>query len=198
MNKHIAVYVRVSSNSQDFASQEADLKRWVNSQEKAVVWYKDKATGTNMNRPGMEKLVADINANKIESVICWRLDRLGRSAKGLVSLFDELQKRKINLISLKEGLDLSTPAGRLMANVLASVAAFETEARKERQMAGIAAAKAAGRSWGGSKKGRRIKLTDDHISIAKDMYSNGKKIAVIARTLGLCRPTVYKIIDGLF
>lgn len=194
MNKHIAVYVRVSSNSQDFASQEVDLKRWANSQEKAVVWYKDKATGTNMNRPGMEKLVADISANKIESVVCWRLDRLGRSAKGLVSLFDDLQSRKINLVSLKEGLDLSTASGRLMCTLLAGVASYETEIRKERQLAGIAAAKSAGRSWGGSKKGRRIKLTDEHISIAKDMHAKGKKIAVIARTLGLCRPTIYKIL----
>lgn len=81
-----------------------------------------------------------------------------------------------------------------MANVLASVAAFETEVRKERQIAGIAAAKAAGKTWGGSKKGRRLKLTDEHIAITKDMYSKGKKIAVIARTLGLCRPTIYKIL----
>jgi DNA invertase Pin-like site-specific DNA recombinase len=197
MSKHVAIYVRVSTNNQDFASQEADLKKWAASQEKPVVWYKDKATGTTMDRSGMSKLLNDINAGRIESVVCWRLDRLGRTAKGLVSLFDDLQRRKINLISLKEGLDLSIPAGRLMANVLASVASFETEIRKERQMAGIAAAKAAGKTWGGSKKGRRIKLTDEHISVAKDMYAKGKKIAVIARTLGLCRPTIYKIIDGL-
>lgn len=196
MNKHIAIYLRVSTSSQDFASQETDLKKWAASQSKPIVWYKDKATGTNMNRPGMENLVNDIYSGKIESVVCWRLDRLGRTAKGLVSLFDELQKRKVNLVSLKEGLDLSTPAGRLMANVLASVAAFETEVRRERQIAGIAAAKAAGRSWGGSQKGRRIKLTDDHISIAKDMHAKGKKIAVIARTLGLCRPTIYKILEA--
>jgi DNA invertase Pin-like site-specific DNA recombinase len=149
-----------------------------------------------MNRPGMDRLVADINANKIESVVCWRLDRLGRSAKGLVSLFDDLQSKKINLVSLKEGLDLSTASGRLMCTLLAGVASYETEVRKERQMAGIAAAKAAGKTWGGSKKGRRIKLTDDHISIAKDMFCKGKKIAVIARTLGLCRPTIYKILEG--
>lgn len=195
MSKHIAVYVRVSSNSQDFASQEAELKRWASSQEKAVVWYKDKATGTNMTRPGMDKLIADITANKIEAVVCWRLDRLGRTAKGLVSLFDDLQNRKVNLVSLKEGLDLSTPSGRLMCTLLAGVASYETEVRKERQMAGISAAKAAGKTWGGSEKGRRIKLIDEHISIAKDMYANGKKIAVIARTLGLCRPTIYKILD---
>ena len=74
---------------------------------------------------------------------------------------------------------------------------FETEVRKERQMAGIAAAKAAGKKWGGSKQGRRLKLTDENIKIVRDMHAEGKKIAVIARTLGLCRPTIYKIIEGV-
>ena len=65
-----------------------------------------------------------------------RLDRLGRTTKGLTALFEDLVDRKINLVSLKDGLDLSTPAGRLMANVLASVAAYETEVRSERVCAG--------------------------------------------------------------
>lgn len=196
MDKHIAVYVRVSSGSQNFASQEADLKKWSVAKEEKIIWYRDKVTGTKMERPGMEKLLGNITSGKVSTVVCWRLDRLGRSAKGLVTFIDELHQKKVNLISLKEGLDLSTPAGRLMANVLASVAAFETEARQERQAAGIAAAKAAGKKWGGSEAGRRLKLTDDHIKIAKDLHANGKKIAVIARTLGLSRPTIYRILES--
>lgn len=195
MSKNIAIYLRVSSSSQDFASQEKELQKWAKAQERPIIWYKDKATGTSMQRPGMEKLIADIDSEKVDTVVCWRLDRLGRTAKGLVSFFDDLHKRKTNLVSLKEGLDLSTPAGRLMANVLASVASFETEARRERQTAGIAAAKAAGKKWGGSKKGRLLKVTKEHIQISRDMFKNGKKIAVIARTLGLSRPTIYKLIS---
>jgi len=196
MAKHIAIYVRVSTGSQTFASQDGDLKKWAESKQDKVVWYRDKATGTNMDRPGMDKLMADIRSGKVNTVVCWRLDRLGRTAKGLVDMFTELHDKKINLISLKDGLDLSTPNGRMIATILASVAVFETEIRKERQTAGIAAAKAAGKTWGGSKKGRRLKLTDEHISVARSMHAEGKKIAVIARTLGLCRPTIYKIIEG--
>jgi len=196
MSKHVAIYVRVSTGSQTFASQEGDLKKWAENQQDKVVWYRDKATGTSMDRPGMDQLMVDVRSGKVNTVVCWRLDRLGRTAKGLVDLFTELHEKKINLLSLKDGLDLSTATGRMTATILASVAVFETEVRKERQTAGIAVAKAAGKKWGGSKKGRRLKLTDEHINVARSMHAEGKKIAVIARTLGLCRPTVYKIIDG--
>jgi len=197
MGKHIGIYLRVSTGGQSFASQEGDLKKWADSQQDEVVWYRDKATGANMDRLGMDKLMADVRSGKINTVVCWRLDRLGRTAKGLVDMFTELHSKKVNLISLKDGLDLSTPTGRMTATILASVAVFETEVRKERQMAGIAAAKAAGKKWGGSKQGRRLKLTDENIKIVRDMHAEGKKIAVIARTLGLCRPTIYKIIEGV-
>lgn len=197
MNKHIAIYVRVSSKTQDHASQLADLKVWAANQKMPVKWYEDTATGTNMSRPGMELLYKNLLSGNLETVACWRLDRLGRTAKGLVSLFDELIQRKVNLVSLKDGLDLSTPAGRLMANVLASVAAFETEARRERQMAGIAAAKNAGKKWGGSKPGRQIKVTEDKASIVRSLKAQGKTVAAIARAVNLSRPTVYQILKEL-
>ena len=134
--KHDAIYLRVSGRGQDTATQEPDLKRWAESQDGPVVWYRDKFTGKTMDRPGWNKLAKDIEAGKVAKLACWRLDRLGRTAKGLTALFEDLVSRKINLVSLKDGLDLSTPAGRLMANVLASVAAYETEVRSERVRAG--------------------------------------------------------------
>src|SRR5208283_370678 len=158
MNKVTGIYVRVSSKQQDQRSQEPDLKRWAAGQEVEVVWYRDKFTGRTMERPGMDKLLADMRAGKIGSIVVWRLDRLCRTAKGLTALFEDLRERGVNLISLRDGVDLSTPAGRLMANVLASVAAYETEVRAERVLAGQAAARAAGKTWGGSKKGRRLKV----------------------------------------
>ena len=75
----------------------------------------------------------------------WRLDQLGRTAKGLLTLLEELQVLGVGLVSLREGFDLPTPAGQLMAGVLASVAAYETEVRKELQLAGIAKAKTKGK-----------------------------------------------------
>jgi DNA invertase Pin-like site-specific DNA recombinase len=186
-----AIYIRVSSKQQDTASQEPELKRWQAAHAIDAVMYKDRFTGKTMDRPGWSKLMADVRAGKIEQVVCWRLDRLGRTASGLTKLFDELREKKVNLVSLKDGLDLSTPSGRLMANVLASVSQFETEIRAERVLAGQAAAKAAGKVWGGSEKGRRLKVTDEQVTTIKRMNREGEKVTAIARSTGLTRPTVY-------
>ena len=130
MDKHTAVYLRVSTKVQDTASQEPDLKRTVTQYDDGpVVWYRDKFTGKTMDRPAWSRLETALNAGKVTRIVVWRLDRLGRTAKGLTALFDEMVNRKVNLVSLKDGLDLVSSAGRLMANVLASVAQYETEVR---------------------------------------------------------------------
>ncbi len=112
----------------------------------------------------------------------------------MVSLFDELRERKVNLISLREGVDLSTPTGRVVANIMASLAQFEVELKSERIVAGQQAAKARGVRWGGSKRGRRVKVTDLHIRTIRELKKDGAPIAAIARTVGLSRPTVYGIL----
>ena len=195
MPKATAVYVRVSSKQQDQRSQESDLVRWAKGQEGEVVRYQDTFTGKTMQRPGLDKLLADLREGKLSTVVVWRLDRLGRTAKGLTALFDELRELNVNLVSLKDSLDLSTPAGRLMANVLASVAAYETEVRAERVLAGQEAARAAGKTWGGSKKGRRLKVSEEQVRVIHKMHAEGAKIAAIARATGLSRPTVYRLLE---
>ena len=91
MAHHTAIYVRVSSKSQDIASQEPDLKRWAEAHpDETVRWYRDKFTGKTMDRPGFAKLLADVAAGKVARVVVWRLDRLGRTAKGLTALFEDL------------------------------------------------------------------------------------------------------------
>src|SRR3954462_539300 len=110
MVKQIAAYVRVSkARGQDCASQEPDLRRWAEAHDAPVTWFRDKSTGTTMDRPGFTKLMRAVHAGEVGTIAVWRLDRLGRSAKGLTALFDEIQARKVNLVSLKDGLDLSTP-----------------------------------------------------------------------------------------
>ena len=194
--RHIAIYVRVSTRKQDTRSQEPDLKRWAEAyaDDAAVKWYRDKWTGKTMNRPGWKRLEADIDAGKVSSVVVWRLDRLGRTASGLTALFEKLTARKIGLVSIKDGLDLTTPAGRLIANVLASVAAYENEVRSERIAAGQAAARAEGKRWGGSKKGRRIKVTTEQAETVHRMKRDGAAVAAMARATGLSRPTVYSVL----
>lgn len=190
--KHIAIYLRVSSKQQDTRSQLPDLERWAAGQDAPVKFYRDKFTGKTMNRPGWNRLQAAVDAGEVSAVVVWRIDRLGRTARGLTALFACLQEKKVNLVSLKDGLDLSTAAGRLMAHVLASVAQFETEIRAERILAGQAAARAAGKRWGGGKAGRRVRLSFEKEQAIKQLYREGKRISEIARVVELSRPTIYK------
>lgn len=202
MAKHVAIYLRASSNAQTTKSQEPDLMAYAAAQEAAGVevrWYRDKATGKRMDRPGWQRLENAMRAGQVAAVVCWRVDRLGRTAKGLTALFDELCQRKVNLVSLMDGIDLGTAAGRMIANVLASIAQYETELRGERVAAGQAVARAAGKTWGGAtiKKGTRVKVTPDQEQIIKQMHCNGRPITAIARATGLSRPTVYSVLGAM-
>jgi len=194
--KMTGMYLRVSStNAQKFDSQLDDLNRWLEVNQPARIrWYKDKFTGKTMIRPGMEKLLTDLRSRKLETIVCWRLDRLGRTASGLTRLFDDLRQYECNLISLKDSLDLSTPAGRLNANIIASVAAYETEVRGERVKAGQDAAKSRGKRWGGSKKGHRKARTAEKVGAVLKLHKEGTSKAEIARVVGLSVPTVYGIV----
>jgi DNA invertase Pin-like site-specific DNA recombinase len=106
----------------------------------------------------------------------------------------DLVRWKVNLISLKDGFDLATLSGRLMANFLAGVAAYETEVRAERILAGQAAARTRGARCGGSRPRHRLSVTAEQIACIHRPRSEGKGIAVIDGSTGLSRPTVYRIL----
>jgi DNA invertase Pin-like site-specific DNA recombinase len=192
--KTTAIYLRCSSKSQTTESQKPDLERWAAAQDTPIVWYSDTFTGKTMDRPGWNKLYEAIQRGEVARVVVWRLDRLGRTARGLTALFSELQERGIGLVSLKDGLDLSTPAGRLLAHVLASVSEYETEVRAERVRAGQERARSKGKRWGGRKTGTRVKVTTEKERAVKQMKGDGWKVAAIARTTGLSRQTIYTIL----
>jgi len=149
----------------------------------------------SIDRPAVTRLLADLRAGKVKGVVVWRLDRLGRTARGLLALLDELQALGVGFVSLREGIDLATPAGRLMLVVLAGVSQYETEVRKERQLAGIARAKAEGKKWGGRKPGTRIRLTQEKEALIRQLYAEGKAVAAIARLVGLSPKSVYKALE---
>lgn len=193
----LAIYCRVSSGSQNTASQEKDLRAWAAAQTEPVEWYRDKATGTKMSRPAFDKLLADIRSGKVTKLAVWRLDRLGRTAKGLLELFEELQSLRCGFVSLRDAIDLSTASGRLLVTVLAGVAQFETEVRGERQRAGIEAVRAKndGRcTWGGRKTGTRITVTPEKETAVREMNAAKKSKAEISRVTGLSRQTIYRVL----
>jgi DNA invertase Pin-like site-specific DNA recombinase len=197
VEKVSAIYCRVSSRDQSHASQTPELERWAEAHAGAVKWFRDKFTGRTMNRPGMDDLLEQLRAGRLERIVVWRLDRLGRTTKGLCQLFDELTERSVDLVSIKDGFSLSSPAGRLHARILASVAEYETEVRAERVAAGQAVARRNGKKWGGSKKGWRWKVSDTQQAAIIEMHGVRKPITQIARITGLSRPSIYRILRRL-
>ena len=189
-------YMRVSTNGQKFASQKPDVQRWLAAQRPEDVgeirWYKDKATGRNGNRPGYEKLMEAVDRGEVSQIVIWRLDRISRSVSDLCLLLEKLKSRKVNLISLRENIDLKTASGRLLVNVLSSIAQFESELRSERILAGQAAAKAAGKKWGGSKAGLRS-ISREQLSQVAKLRSEGVGPTKIAKAVGIERTSVYRL-----
>jgi DNA invertase Pin-like site-specific DNA recombinase len=160
-----------------------------------VAWFRDTFTGRTMDRPGMTKLLDELRAGRLCRIVVWRLDRLGRTTRGLCQLFDDLGERKVDLVSIKDGFSLDSPAGRLHARILASVAEYETEVRRERVLAGQDVARCKGKTWGGSQKGWRWRVTDEQVTAIREMKAGRVPIAKIARITGLSRPTIYRVLS---
>ena len=144
-----ALYARVSTNDQTCENQLRELRQYVQARGWSAVEYIDQGvSGAKDRRPALDQLAADVRRHKVQSVVCWRLDRLGRNLRHLVLLLDEWQTRGVAFVTLGEGIDTSTPAGRLVAGVLASIAEFERARMQERIHAGLARARAQGKRLG--------------------------------------------------
>ncbi len=196
-NRFSVVYIRVSSKAQTVQSQTPDLRRYVecHGDELGEVRIQtEKHSGVTMNRPKWNKIEKAIVANRVSNLIVWRLDRLGRTTSGLVKLFETLRQHHCNLISIHDNVDLSTTTGRLIANVLASVAMYDNEVRTERIIAGQQAAKAAGRSIGGSKKGALYKITKQQVHQIVKLRADDKGATEISRSVGTSVMNVYRIL----
>jgi DNA invertase Pin-like site-specific DNA recombinase len=177
-------YIRVSTEQQNENLQVDAIRRYSDLYGLPLVVHRDKFTGATMDRPGWNKLEAAILAGLVDTLVVWRLDRLGRTASGLHRLFDLLQERGVKFVSIMEGLDLSTPAGKMMAGVIASMAEYERSIRAERVRAGQVAAKARGKKWGGSPKGWTM-LTDKQIEMIQALKASGKSARAISMAMGI-------------
>ena len=145
----VALYARVSTNDQTAETQLLELRQYVAARGWNAIEYVDHGvSGPKDRRPAFDQLVADVRRHRVKGVVCWRLDRLGRNLRHLVLLLDEWQSRGVAFVTLGEGIDTSTPAGRLVAGVLASIAEFERARIQERIHAGLKRAKAQGKRLG--------------------------------------------------
>ena len=187
-----ALYVRASATQQDTETQEAYLKQSTRGQK--VVLYRDRSSSGTIDRPGWKKLISAVHAGQVKSIVVSQLDRLGRTTKELTALLSELRERNVNLISVNDSFDLNTPTGHLISNVLGSVTQYEAEVRAERVKSGQEAARAKGKRWGGSSKGRRLYVTADQVAKIRKMKAQKATVASIARATGLSRQTVYRYV----
>lgn len=176
-------YERVSTDDQNLALQHDALQ--AAGCEKI---FSDKMSGANADRPGLKE--AFEFARKGDTIVVWRLDRLGRSLKDLIALVEALETRKIGLRSLQENIDTTTSGGKLIFHLFGALAEFERNLIRERTQAGLQAARARGH-----KGGRQQKLTSQQIEIGRALSTDPRRsVTSICEHLGISRPTYYRYI----
>ena len=180
-----AIYARVSTLDQEPENQLAELRRYVRARSwPAAVEYVDKGvSGSKDRRPALDRLVRDATRRGFDVLICWRLDRLGRNLRHLVTLLDELHAVGVSFVSLGEGIDCTTPAGRLQLHVLAALAEFEKARIAERVAAGLARAR---------RNGTRLGRPEKHVSERVLAPVRNLPVREAARRLGVSRATAYR------
>jgi DNA invertase Pin-like site-specific DNA recombinase len=148
-----ATYLRVSTNDQHVANQRAELEEYCAKRGWSVKEYSDVGvSGARDSRPALDALLRDARRRRFDVLVVWRLDRLGRSLRHLLQVLEELDAIGITFVSLGEGIDLGTAAGRLQLHILAALSEFERARIQERIRAGIARAKADGVRFGRPEK----------------------------------------------
>ncbi|GHA78201.1 DNA invertase [Formosimonas limnophila] len=173
-------YARVSTQDQNLLLQHEALK-----QVKCDRIFDDMASGRKIEREGLSRALDVLREG--DTLVVWKLDRLGRTVKQLVDLVTELANKGIHFRSLTDSIDTSTPAGRFFFHVMASLAQMERELMIERTQAGLQAAKNMGRIGG-----RRRKMTDSKIEMAKKLLNDNVLPVDVARELGVSVPTLYR------
>lgn len=184
MTQHRIGYGRVSTADQTARSQEGALKA-----AQVDRLFVDTFTGTKMSRPELEKALDQLRAGDV--LVITRLDRLGRSAKDLLTIVSLLEEKGVQLEVLEQSIDTSTPEGKLFFTMVAAFAEFEREIMRSRTMDGLAAARARGKLGG-----RKPKLSERQVVEAIRLYNEGTSVQEIADMFSTSRPTIYRAIEG--
>lgn len=189
--KRIGCYLRVSTNEQKINSQKKEVLDYCKKRfpKASLELFEEKASGADTSRPILENLIQAVRSGKIDTVVCYKLDRLGRSLSHLALIIEELDRLKVALVCCSQGIDTSNdnPSGRLQLHVLLAVAEFERGIIRERVNAGIKAAKANGVRFG------RPSLPDTKKKKVIALINKGMGIREISRELGMPVSTVHKV-----
>ena len=174
-------YARVSTTEQKAHLQTDALKK-----AGCIRVWTDKASGSLDHRPKLEAVLDHLRPG--DTLVVWRLDRLGRNLRHLIATVNDLTAGGVAFKSLTEGIDTTTTAGRLTFHLFGALAEFERELIRERTVAGLAAARARGRSGG-----RPRVMTPEKLAVARQMYNSRRhNLATIAATVGVSRSTLYR------
>ena len=191
MTTRVAIYARVSTaNGQDVSMQTRELRQFAEARGWQIVGeYVDQGfSGAKDSRPELNRLMADARRRTYDIILVWKLDRFGRSLRHPVAALGEFEALGIAFVSLRDSFDLTTPAGRLMFNVVASFAEFERDLIRERVKAGIA-----NRRSKGFRVGRKpVSIDAARLQVLR---SQGKTIREIAVALGCSSSLVHKTLS---
>ena len=191
--KRVAVYARVSTNNaQNPEMQLEELRQYCQRRGWTIAgeFVDTGVSGAKEHRPGLDRLRSDCRKRNVDAVVVYRYDRFARSLRQLVNALEEFRALGIDFVSLHEDVDTSTPNGRLVFGIFASIAEFERELIRERVRSGLAAAKARGRRLG------RPRVTVDASRIAS-LRAQGRSWAEISREVGVGKGTAQRAIQGL-
>jgi len=173
-------YARVSTVGQTLEQQTEAL-----TAAGAGKIFSDVMSGIRDDRPGFAECMQYLREG--DTLIVWRLDRLGRNMRGIINTLHELTERGVTVRSLHDGVDTSTSTGRMVAGILMSIAEYERELVRERTALKLEHSRKSGRKFG-----RPVKLNADQAALARRMKSTGETAATICRTLGIGRTTLYR------
>jgi DNA invertase Pin-like site-specific DNA recombinase len=198
MAVNAALYARVSTKDkgQDPELQLTELREFAAKRGWQVVgeFVDVGVSGSKDSRPQLDAMMRLAKGRKVDVIACWKLDRFGRSLRHLVDALEELKAVGCAFVSLRDNLDLTTPAGRMMFHVIGAMAEFERELIRERVRAGLAHARSKGRV-GGRPKVRRER--DPDAKLIRKMRDAGQSYGEIADELGRSKASVYRIASTL-
>jgi DNA invertase Pin-like site-specific DNA recombinase len=177
-------YARVSTQDQNL-----DLQIEALTKAGCEKIFEDKISGSRTERPGLDNMLGMLREG--DTIIVWKLDRLGRSVKNLVELVGDLHSKGAQFKSLTDAIDTGTTSGRFFFHIMASLAQMERELTVERTRAGLEVARQLGR-----KGGRKRQMTDSKIESAKKLLANGVPPRDVAKNLGVSVPTLYRWIPA--